>query len=659
MAVSDWLRPPRYLVVLFLGIALILMATLAWLGWRLFQQDRALEQQRVQVRLEHAADVVAGELQRRLDAIRDQLVRVSTIPAPARPDAAERMVAQFSWDVAVVVVSDDAVAAYPSGRLVYHPATRPVPEPDAGVFAQGEALEFRRSDLPAAARTYDRLARSPDSVLRAGALVRLARTERKAGRLEAALTAYDQLAALGATSVGDLPAELVARHARLRVLGGSSRPNVLHREAAALRSDLSAGRWRLTRAQYEFYKREACRWMSCAQLADSAATAASEALAAGAEWLWSRRGPLSESGRELVWLDGQPVLVVWQRSGEGMAALVGGATHLAEDWIGALEPLLRRQSVKLAFSDVSGNGLTPPVGSVPGLVITRSVADTRQPWTLHVASADPQADFAQLRERRRLMLLGLATLALFVVVGMYGVMRGVSRELDVARLQSDFVAAVSHEFRTPLTSLKQLAELLASGRVTSDDRRARYYGIMERECGRLHRLVEGLLDFGRMEAGAMEFSWARVAPSDLVQSVVAEFQAERGESGCQVELSMDGAVSPIRADAEALGRAVWNLLDNAVKYSPDRTTVWVNVSQHDGRVAIAVRDEGVGIAPAQRDAVFKKFVRGTSSDGQAVKGTGIGLAMVKHIVEAHGGAIHVESEVGRGSTFAILLPVEG
>jgi signal transduction histidine kinase len=122
---------------------------------------------------------------------------------------------------------------------------------------------------------------------------------------------------------------------------------------------------------------------------------------------------------------------------------------------------------------------------------------------------------------------------------------------------------------------------------------------------------------------------------------------------------MDGAVSPIRADAEALGRAVWNLLDNAVKYSPDRTTVWVNVSQHDGRVAIAVRDEGVGIAPAQRDAIFKKFVRGTSSDGHAVKGTGIGLAMVKHIVEAHGGAIHVESEVGRGSTFAILLPVEG
>jgi two-component system sensor histidine kinase SenX3 len=104
---------------------------------------------------------------------------------------------------------------------------------------------------------------------------------------------------------------------------------------------------------------------------------------------------------------------------------------------------------------------------------------------------------------------------------------------------------------------------------------------------------------------------------------------------------------------------VWNLLDNAVKYSPGRTTVWVSVSQARGRVAIAVRDEGVGILPAERTAIFEKFVRGSSPDGRVAKGTGIGLAMVKHIVEAHRGEVRVESEVGRGSTFTILLPIEG
>ena len=658
MAVSDWLRPPRHLVVLFLGIALTLMSALAWLGWRLFQQDRALEQQRVQVRLEHAADIVAAELTRKLGSIEDRLATLSTVPSAALPDSAEQFAGQFSHDAVVLVLSDDELASFPSGRLLYYPVTTPVPEPDAGVFARGEALEFRRRDLTAAARAYRRVAQSPDSLVRAGALLRLARTERKAQRLDAALDAYDELAAFGRTAVGGLPAELVARHAYLPVLEELLRTDELQREAGALNVDLHAGRWHLTRAQYEFYAGEVCRWIDCEQDSDATAASVKQALAAGAEWLWNRRGTLQGDGHELTWADGRPVLAVWHSSGQRTAALIGGSAHLAQDWIGALGSLLEEQSVEVAFSDVSGSSLTVPLDSYRHLLVTRTVADTRLPWSLHVASADPLADFAQLGERRRLMLLGLVTLALFVMVGLYAVMRGASRELEVARLQSDFVAAVSHEFRTPLTSLRQLAELLSSGRVASDERRARYYQVMERESGRLHRLVEGLLDFGRMEAGALEFSWERVAPSDLVRRVVTEFEAELSESGYHVELVADATAPTVRADTEALGRAVWNLLDNAVKYSPEHKTVWVNVSRQDGPVAIAVRDEGVGIPPAERDVVFKKFIRGTSSDRRGTKGTGIGLAMVKHIVEAHGGAVRVESEVGQGSTFTILLPVE-
>jgi len=161
-----------------------------------------------------------------------------------------------------------------------------------------------------------------------------------------------------------------------------------------------------------------------------------------------------------------------------------------------------------------------------------------------------------------------------------------------------------------------------------------------------------------MEAGALEFNWERVTPSELVRRVVTEFETEQGENGCQIEFTADEAAPSVRADAEALGRAVWNLLDNAFKYSPDRTTVRVDVSQEQGRVAIAVGDQGVGIPPAEREAIFQKFIRGTTSDGRGTKGTGIGLAMVKHIVEAHGGEVQVESAVGQGSTFTILLPVE-
>ncbi len=658
MAVSDWLRPPRHLVVLFLGIALVLVSTLAWLGWRLFQQDRALEEQRVQVRLEHAADVVAAQLTSTLRSIEERLASLSVLPDSELSDSASELAAGLSHDVVVLAFSGDEVEAFPRGRLIYYPVVRHMGAPNARAFARGEALEFRQRDLTAAAQTYRRLTQSPDSLIRAGALMRLARTQRNAGRFAEALATYEELAALAGTVVEGRPAELVARHARLGVLETLSRSAELQAEALALREDLQNGRWYLTRAQYEFYNTDVCRHIDCGQSAAGARVSSQSVLAAASDWLWGRQGAIQATGHELTRFDEQPALIVWHRREDRMISLAGGPIHLTEDWIGSLASTLDELNVEVSFSDVSGDDITPPNDTDSPLTVTRSVADTRLPWTMHVASADPLADFAQLGERRRLMLLGLVVLALFVAVGLFAVLRGVSRELEAARLQSDFVAAVSHEFRTPLTSLRQLAELLSSDRVASDDRRRQYYGIMERESGRLHRLVEGLLDFGRMEAGALEFRWESVAPNRLVRSVVTEFEAELGESGYQIEFAEPESVPAVRADAEALGRAVWNLLDNAVKYSPDHKTIHVSVSTDNEHVAIAVRDEGVGIPPDERATVFKKFVRGSSASGRGTKGTGIGLAMVRHIVSAHGGEVQVESQVGQGSTFTILLPVE-
>jgi signal transduction histidine kinase len=182
---------------------------------------------------------------------------------------------------------------------------------------------------------------------------------------------------------------------------------------------------------------------------------------------------------------------------------------------------------------------------------------------------------------------------------------------------------------------------------------------MQRETDRLQRLVEGLLDFARMEAGALEFHRVPLVVGDLVREVVAQFREALAADGWTVELA-DELTGPVRvcADAEALSRALWNLLDNAAKYSPDHRTVWVTVRREDGAVAIAVRDRGLGIAPAERAAIFDKFVRGASAGRVGTKGTGIGLAMVRHIVRAHGGTVAVESEPGAGSTFTLRLPVE-
>jgi len=285
-------------------------------------------------------------------------------------------------------------------------------------------------------------------------------------------------------------------------------------------------------------------------------------------------------------------------------------------------------------------------------------ADTGLPWTLQVADRSPAPTRGELLGRWRLLLLGFAVMGSAVLAGGYFTLRAMSRELAAARLKSDFVGAVSHEFRTPLTALCQLAETFAQDRVADEAQRRQYYGLLLRETRRLRRLVEGLLDFGRMEGGVREYRFEPLDAAQLVRDTVADFQEEVARQGCQIELTADEVDLRLRGDEEALRRALWNLLDNAVKYSPGCFTVWVDLSRQGSDLLLRVRDHGLGIADDERTHVFQKFVRGASSRAAGVKGTGIGLSMVDHIVRGHRGKVTVESGPGPGSTFTVVLPLE-
>ena len=660
MWLRKWFQPPRHLLGLFLGITLVLAVALAWLSSRLFEQDRQLERQQIQQRLNHAADLIGARLLRELSNGQERLADLLALSDAPLAAQAQAQADALGSNAAIVVLSRRGFECFPEGRLPYYPALAAPEEPSPSVFAAGEALEFQQKDYAMAAATFRKLATSKNASIRAGALLRLARNLRKGGQSEAALAVYGELAELGSASVGGLPAELLARHSRCVLLDQLGRHSELQAEAGTLYTALDDGRWRLTRSAYRYYAQETRRWytpdpeLQTKEL-DSAA------LAAAAELLWERWQRVSEgnahsSGRSSVWLHDRPVLLMWQSTPRRMVGLVAGGGHLEETWLPAVQPIIDRQGVRVALSDSEGHTV---VGNLEGATSQQALltpADTQLPWTVHVIPADPGADSAQLAGRRRLMVVGLVLVAILVVVGSYFVSRAVTRELEVARLQSDFVSAVSHEFRSPLASLRQLSELLADGRVSSDDRRRQYYQALRRESERLHRLVEGLLDFGRMEAGAREYRFETLDPAALIQSVGREFAEEVAERGYTLQLQADGSLPAICADREALSRALWNLLDNAVKYSPGCKTVWVEATQVDNRLAIRVRDQGLGISPDEQPQIFKKFVRAASADDAGVKGTGLGLAMVRHIVAAHGGEVRVESQPGEGSTFTILLP---
>jgi signal transduction histidine kinase len=227
----------------------------------------------------------------------------------------------------------------------------------------------------------------------------------------------------------------------------------------------------------------------------------------------------------------------------------------------------------------------------------------------------------------------------------------------VARMQSDFVSAVSHEFRSPLTSIRQLSEILALDRLPNENRRHVYYETLVRETIRLQRLVEGLLNFGRMEAGVRRYRFEPLDAARLASQVAAEFETQVAASGRHVQYEGPENRCTIDADPEALSVALRNLVDNALKYGPDSPTVWVQCGVEKTRVAIRVRDCGPGIPASEKKAIFRKFVRGSAAEAANVKGSGVGLAMVRHIVAAHGGDVRLASELGAGSVFTILLPL--
>jgi signal transduction histidine kinase len=243
-----------------------------------------------------------------------------------------------------------------------------------------------------------------------------------------------------------------------------------------------------------------------------------------------------------------------------------------------------------------------------------------------------------------------------MVAAALGLYRVTTREMMLARQQSDFVSAVSHEFRTPLTSMRHLTDLLVRDGIPSEVRKEQYYGLLANETERLHRMVEGLLSFGRIEAGA--YAW-RLEPADvgeMVYGIVDEFRKDPAADGREIVMEVVSSLPSARVDREALSRALWNLLENAAKYSDPGKAIRVFVRKQQDSLLVGVEDEGVGIPASEREKIFHKFVRGADAKRTGIRGVGIGLALVQRIIEAHGGSVRVKSEPGRGSTFTLIIP---
>jgi two-component system phosphate regulon sensor histidine kinase PhoR len=372
---------------------------------------------------------------------------------------------------------------------------------------------------------------------------------------------------------------------------------------------------------------------------------------------------------------GQSYLVsYWQREQNGRRWIVV-AWHDIGRIVKDTLPLLYGDSTtgsKVNIVDEEGRIIFGPPLRTGEFTVGVRFPTTLYNWRVQISPTASEELATRVQNRKSLELIFVTLSCIVIVAGVATIMVVAERQRRLNALKSEFVANVSHELKTPLALVRMFGEMLQSGRVASIEKQKEYLDIIVAESERLSSLIENVLDFAKVERGrdAYEFSVGDLGAAVASAVQVYRYRAEREK--VQLALDVEEGLPAVRHDPRAVQLAVINLLDNAIKYAPDSEVVRVTVRREGDALAIRVVDRGPGVPPDEQSRIFERFVRGvrtSSGDGRPVRGSGIGLALVKHIAESHGGRAWVESRVrgqGRGvgdqeggSTFAITVPVAG
>jgi signal transduction histidine kinase len=245
----------------------------------------------------------------------------------------------------------------------------------------------------------------------------------------------------------------------------------------------------------------------------------------------------------------------------------------------------------------------------------------------------------------------------FLLCGIALIIRATDREARLAQAKSNFVSNVSHELKTPLSLISLFSEILELGRVNNEEKKSEYYRIIHHESRRLNKTIDNILDFSKIEAGRKTYDFVEGDIAEVINSVLSNYRYQIINSGFDIQTNIPASLPPVLIDRDAMAQAISNLLDNAIKYSREVKQLSITVEGRGAELSIEIADHGIGIPRAEQAKVFEKFYRVGNGLVHDVKGSGLGLSLVKHIVEAHQGTISVESEVGKGSRFRILLPL--
>jgi two-component system phosphate regulon sensor histidine kinase PhoR len=351
----------------------------------------------------------------------------------------------------------------------------------------------------------------------------------------------------------------------------------------------------------------------------------------------------------------------WQRL-DGERPLLVVVWHDVSRLVHEVMPQLYREldkNSRMNVIDARGRVLFGPAIRASGPLVSLPFPTTLYEWRLQVALTSAEG-LEETERRQRLVTLGMVGLAaVIVIVATIALVRAANQERRLAGLKGDFVANVSHELKTPLASVRMFGEMLLTGRVASDEKRREYLQIIVGESERLTALIDNVLDFAKVERGKDAYDFAEGDLLEVARRAVDNLRYRAERQG--VLLSLEGTHGPCVLDERAVELAVMNLIDNALKYARGTKAIRVAVEPlAHGGAKVSVADEGPGIDAEDRSRIFDRFVRGKEAREGRTRGSGIGLALVKHIAESHGGSVRLDSRIEppTGTTFELRLPAK-
>jgi signal transduction histidine kinase len=343
----------------------------------------------------------------------------------------------------------------------------------------------------------------------------------------------------------------------------------------------------------------------------------------------------------------------------GFAGLLLSEGFVTDDLMGGvIRPLVASHSPAMTITISGENSRVLYSNGAPqkGYLLETNLDRPFSDWKAAIGLKDTNID--DLARDSFLHMAGATVLVLaFLLGGIALTIRATDREARLAQAKSNFVSNVSHELKTPLSLISLFSEILELGRVNNEEKKAEYYGIIRHESRRLNKTIDNILDFSRIEAGRKSYQLANGDVAEVIDNVLSTHRYHIINSGFDVQTDIQRDLPAVLIDRDAMAQAISNLLDNAIKYSNKVKQVSITAKMLASDLCIEIADHGVGIPRTDQAKIFEKFYRVGNGLVHDVKGSGLGLSLVKHIIEAHNGTISVESDVGKGTRFTILLPL--